>query len=47
MLFMSFYTGVHCNVNKFTIPQGITVQVAPFDGTAGGSFEVYAEVWGS
>ncbi|XP_025084459.1 uncharacterized protein LOC112558294 isoform X1 [Pomacea canaliculata] len=36
-------TGVHCNVNKFTIPQGITVQVAPFDGTAGGSFEVYAE----
>ena len=27
-----------------TIGQGITVQVAPYDGTNGGSFEVYAEV---
>ncbi|KAK7495683.1 hypothetical protein BaRGS_00013130, partial [Batillaria attramentaria] len=36
-------TGVHCNINRFTIPKGITVQVAPFDGTSGGSFDVYAE----
>ena len=35
---------MHCNVNRMTIGQGITVQVAPYDGTNGGSFEVYAEV---
>ena len=40
----ALYAGVHCNVNRLTIGQGITVQVAPYDGVDGGSFEVYAEV---
>ncbi|XP_076455491.1 uncharacterized protein LOC143290086 [Babylonia areolata] len=36
-------SGVHCNVNTMTIGQGVTVKVTPYDGTNGGSFEVYAE----
>ncbi|KAK7092975.1 uncharacterized protein [Littorina saxatilis] len=36
-------SGVHCNVNRMMIGQGITVQVAPYDGLSGGFIEVYAE----
>lgn len=38
------FIGVHCNVNKLDIPEGIVVHVAPYNGSMGGSFEVYAEV---
>ena len=38
------HTGVHCNVNRLTISPGVTISVIGYDGTKGGSFEVYAEV---
>ena len=35
-----FVWGVHTNVNNFTVPAGVTLTVAPYGGTTGGTFEI-------
>ncbi|ESO82963.1 hypothetical protein LOTGIDRAFT_169789, partial [Lottia gigantea] len=35
-------SGIHCNVSRFSVPKGIIALIKPYDGTNGGTFEVYA-----
>ncbi|KAK6181661.1 hypothetical protein SNE40_009472 [Patella caerulea] len=35
-------SGIHCNVTRFYVPQGVTAYVKQYDGSTKGTFEVYA-----